>query len=145
MPELSVDDFSFEPPYGSSGTTIKKIKKNRFLVDLGHEPEHPEWRSKLQFTLNNAKGNRLHLDCLFDYDRDKEMKYNGYFLSWSYDRINWRPIHWTYADDRDGWNNPHNLIFPEFTEDTVYVGAQVPYTIETLKRFLAEWEKSPYV
>ena len=140
---LRPEDFSFDPPYGSQGTTIRALGGDRFAVDLGLAPGHPEWRNALQCTiLRNARGRRVHLEVAFDYDRDKEHRYNNYFVSYSYDGLNWRPVHWTYDQSRDGWNNPHNLIFPRFEADRVHIGIQVPFTTETLEPLLAGWRSS---
>ena len=140
---LRPEDFSFDPPYGSEGTSIRLLGENRFAVELGTAPGHPEWRNALQCTiLRNARGRRLHLEVAFDYDRDKEHRYNNYFVSFSYDGLNWRPVHWTYDRSRDGWNNPHNLIFPRFEADRVHIGIQVPFVIETLESLLEGWRSS---
>lgn len=142
---ITENDFSFSPPYGSSGTAVRAIGEDHFRVDIGITPAHPEWRNILQFTiLQNARGRRLRLDVDFDYDRDKMHPFNGCFLSFSYDEIAWRPLFWTYGDSRDGWNNPHNLIFPEFRQDRVFVGNQVPFVLETLERLLPRWTASPH-
>ena len=50
-PDLSVEDFTFEGPLGSEGTTIERVEKNHFKVTLGSAPGHPDWNNKLQFTI----------------------------------------------------------------------------------------------
>ncbi|MBI5725491.1 MAG: hypothetical protein HZA50_16155 [Planctomycetes bacterium] len=143
---LTENDFSFAPPFGSDGAAIRAIGEDHFRVELGGAPGHPEWRNALQFTiLRNARGRRLRLEVVFDYDRDKDQRYNSSFLSFSYDMFNWRPVFWTYGQSTDGWNNPHNLIFPEFREDRVFVGSQAPFVLETLENLLPRWIASPYV
>ncbi len=90
--ELSVDDFTFEGPLGSAGTTIRKMGGNHFKVTLGHAPQHPEWCNKLQFTIQqHAKGNALRLGVHFPGGQG--MWLNEYFHSYSYDGKHWLPVH----------------------------------------------------
>ena len=81
--ELSVEDFSFEGPLGSQGTTLRRLGRNHFIATLGAAPGHPEWGNKLQFTIErHARGNALQLDVEFP---SPAMSLNEYFASYSYD------------------------------------------------------------
>lgn len=143
---LLAGDFDFQPPLGSDGTRICTLGEDHFQIDLGTAPGHPAWSNVLQFAIRrNARGHRLRLEVTFDYDREKLFPYNESFVSFSYDKIHWRPVFWTYGDSRDGWNTPHNLIFPKFTQDQVFVGGQVPFDLETLESLMSLWTTSPYV
>ncbi len=139
---LGVEDFTMEGPLGSAGATIEAVGTNHFKVTLGHAPEKPTWSNKVQFTiLQNAKGNDLTLDVSFPVGGSYE--FNEYFYSYSYDGEEWHPVQWekgrklSKTDDR--------LVFPTFTEDTVYVGHQVPFSYEDFLRYKAQWEAHPDV
>lgn len=133
--ELSVDDFCFQGPLGSRGAAIEKLGPEHFKVNLARVPEKPEWSNMLQFTLlRNAKGKRLRLDGAGPGLRA--------FCSWSYDGKNWNPIRLTTV--RDGSQEVRTLMFPEFTEDRVYVGGEVPMSYEDLVEMVARWEKHPH-
>ncbi len=139
---LSVDDFSFNEPLGSQGTTIEKIGENHFKVILSHAPQHPDWCNKLQFRIKrHAKGNALKLDVVF-LGGDRYI-FNEYFHSWSYDGENWTPVHWT----RNSTNSAEGdtLIFPTFTEDSVIVGHQVPLSYKDLESLIDHWRQSPFI
>lgn len=140
--ELSTDDFSFDGPFGCQGATIEKLGRNHFKVTLGHAPGHPDWCNMLGFQiLRNAKGNALELDVSFL--GGNAYRFNHYaHSSWSYDGENWRPIAWEKGakDSRRG----DTLLFPEFTEDTVYFGHQVPMSYENVVEMVREWEKNPH-
>jgi hypothetical protein len=141
-PELSVDDFKFDGPLGSQGTTIKKIARNHFKVTLGAAPGHPEWNNKLQFQITrNARGNAPRLDVVFL--GGEEMRFNEYFYSWSYDGHDWNPVQWQYhsTDSLKG----DTLLFPDFEQDVVYVGHQVPLSYEDLQELVKQWQQSPHV
>jgi hypothetical protein len=141
---LSVDDFTFEGPLGSEGTTIKKVGKNHFEVALGHAPEHEDWNNKLQFTiLRNAKGNDLTLDVVFEKGRKGYYTLNEYAQSYSYDNETWYPVHWEHGGEKV-WKKD-TLHFPEFTEDVVYVGHQVPMSYEKLVELVEGWQGNPRV
>ncbi len=140
--ELAVRDFSFEGILGSQGTGIERVEKNHFKVTLGHAPEHTDWNNKLQFTIRrNAKGNSLRLDVVFN--GGDAYIFNEYFHSWSYDGKNWTPIQWERhsKDSKLG----DSLLFPEFTQDTVYVGHQVPMSYEDMVELTRQWERSSFV
>lgn len=140
--ELAVEDFKFDGPLGSQGTTIERLGPNHFKVTLGHAPKQKGWNNKLQFQiLRNAKGNALRLDVVFL--GGNAYIFNEYFHSWSYDAKTWRPIQWKHRakDSAKG----DTLEFPEFTEDVVYVGHQVPMSYEDTLAMLEEWKKSPFV
>ena len=139
--ELSVDDFTFDGPLGSQGTSIEKVAKNHFKVTLGHAPKHPEWNNKLQFQIKqHASGNRLRLDVVAP--SGPAMSLNEYFHSWSYDAKNWHPVHWKHG--REVSKTEDTLVFPKFTQDTVYVGHQVPMSYEDVVTLVEKWRKSPY-
>jgi len=140
--ELSVDDFTFQGPLGSQGTSIEKVGTNHFKVTLGHAPKHPGWNNKLQFTIRrNARGNRLRLDVVFLGGNAYIL--NEYFHSWSYDARTWTPIQWKHhsKDSKKG----DTLEFPEFTRDVVYVGHQVPMSYEDVVEHVERWRKHPCV
>ncbi len=139
--ELTVDDFSFEGPLGSAGAKIEKVDTNHFKIVLDHAPGHPEWANMAQFTvLRNAKGNRLRVDVFFH--GGNTMKFNDYSYSWSHDGRNWQPIHWQHRT-KDG-KQGDTLRFPEFTEDTVYVGHQVPMSYDDVVRLMKQFQKHPH-
>ncbi|MEF8811217.1 MAG: M14 family zinc carboxypeptidase [Bacteroidales bacterium] len=138
--ELTEDDFSFEGPLGSDGTTIEKLGTNYFKVKLGHAPEHTDWPNKLNFRiLDNAKGNSLRLVV----EGPPNYSFNEYFQSWSYDGKNWQPIHWENGHQESP--KVDSLIFPTFKQDQVYCGTQVPLSFEQLEGMIKEWRTSPYV
>ena len=139
---LSVEDFTFEGPLGSQGTTIEQVGENHFKVSLGAAPGNPTWNNRPQFTiLRNAKGNSLRLDV--EFDGGTAYSFNEYFFSYSYDGDNWHPVHWQHGREVDKQRD--TLLFPEFEEDVVYVGHQVPMSFEKLTELIQEWEKSPFV
>jgi len=141
--ELSIHDFKFDGSLGSQGATITKIKKNHFKVILGHAPNHPDWANMLQFQItDHAKGNSLRLDVEFVHDSPLYL-FNDYSYSWSYDGMNWYPVHW--KGYQVSIKNSDVLLFPEFTENTVYMGHQAPISYEDLNQLITEWEKSPFV
>ncbi|MBD3266928.1 hypothetical protein GF373_09685, partial [bacterium] len=140
--ELTVEDFTFNGPLGSEGTTIEKVGTNHFKVILGHAPNHPNWNNKLQFTIKqNAKGNKLRLDVYF-MGGDAYI-FNEYFHSWSYDGVHWNPVFWQ-KHTRDS-SKGDTLIFPRFVKDTVYVGHQIPMSYEDVQRLVKQWEPNPCV
>ncbi len=139
---LSVEDFTFEGPLGSQGTTIEQAGENHFIVSLGSAPEHPDWDNHPQFTiLRNAKGNSLRLDVVFD--NGSAYYFNDYFYSYSYDGETWHPVHWQKGPKVD--KHRDTLLFPEFEQDVVYVGHQVPMSYEKLQELVAGWAESPFV
>ena len=126
--ELTVEDFCFEGPIGSPGTTVTKLGPNHFRVKLLRAPEHPEWGQMLRFTLKNAKGNTLRLD-------------NGpaglrCFGSYSYDGKTWHPVEKTSVTE-NGKKIP-TLLFPEFMEDTVFFGEEIPMSYEDMLGMMEE-------
>jgi Zinc carboxypeptidase len=139
---LSVDDFSFDGPLGCAGATIEHVGENHFQIVPGHAPTHPGWANMVQFTiLRNAKGNALRIDVVDE--AATSYMFNDYFYSWSYDGENWNPVHW--AVGRKEKVKQDTLVFPAFTEDTVYVGHQVPISYEKLVTMMTAWEKHPHV
>ena len=140
--ELSVEDFKFDGPLGSAGATIERVDINHFKVVLGHAPEHPTWCNMLQFQiLQNAKGNRLRLDVYF-YGGD-DYRFNHYaYSSWSYNGIDWHPIKWQKEAKKSSEGD--TLLFPEFKEDTVYFGHQVPMSYQNVREMMETWDKHPH-
>ena len=134
MPEIGIADFCFNGRLGSQGAKIARVGANHFRIELGHAPGHPEWCNLLQFELlRHARGNRLRLDVTFDGCR--KYRFNHDASTWSYDGRNWMPARWKY------WNEPggeaeDTLTFPEFTEDRMIFGAQVPMAYEDVVAFM---------
>lgn len=129
--ELSEEDFVFDGPLGSDGTTIQKIEKNVFKVVLGRAPNHPDWGNKLNFQIkDNAKGNNLVLVV----EGPPRLAMNEYFYSWSYDKENWNPVHWNggykISPERD------TLLFPAFQQNQVWVGHQVPISYDQVEEYI---------
>ena len=126
--ELEISDFDFGGEFGSAGAALSKLGSNHFEIRLSHAPNHPEWPNLCQFTLTGATGASLRLEGASRGLRG--------FGSWSYDRVNWNPV----VPDASG-----GVTFPEFTQDTVYFGCEVPFSHEMIMDRLAEWETHPDV
>ena len=142
MPELTVRDFSFDGPLGSQGAKIERVGANHFKIQLGAAPGHPEWCNLLQFEiLKNAKGNRLRLDV--EFDGDPKFRFNHDASTWSYDARNWMPMAWKYGNEPGGEKND-TVVFPEFTQDKVYFGAQVPMSYENVVEFMKLCGRHPH-
>ena len=141
--ELSVEDFKFDGPLGSQGTTIEKIGRNHFKVAPGHAPEHPDWANMVQFEITqHARGNSLRLDVEFPHDTPHYL-FNDYSYSWSYDMENWHPVHWkNYQVTKRGSDV---LVFPTFEKDNVYFGHQAPFTYEHLQQLIEKQKSNPFV
>ncbi len=78
--ELTGNDFNFNGPLGSEGTTIEKVDGNTFRVKMGHAPGNPDWSNMLNFQITgNAKGNNLTLIV----SGPPRYPVNSYFYSWS--------------------------------------------------------------
>lgn len=139
--ELSTADFKFDGPLGSEGATIEKVAPNHFKVVLGHAPEHPTWCNMLQFQiLRHAKDNRLKLDVYFH--GGDAYRFNHYpYSSWSYDGMDWHPIKWQ-KETKDS-SKGDTLLFPQFAEDTVYFGHQVPMSYENVMTMMEKWSRHP--
>ena len=139
--ELSVDDFCFDGPLGSGGATIEKVATNHFKITLGHAPEHPDWCNMLYFNIaRHAKGNSLRLDVCFNGGDTYRFNHNS--CTWSYDAKDWQAIGWQ-KNSKDSAAGD-TLLFPEFAEDTVYFGAQVPLSYETVVELMENWAKHPH-
>ena len=135
--ELSVEDFTFRGPLGSEGATIEKLGPNHFKVTLGHAPSHADWRNMPQFRiLRNAKGIWLRLDVRFPGGT----RYRTTLQSWSYDGKNWQPV-----PREEQTTEGETLLFPEFSEDTVYFGHEFPMSYEELVEMIGRWQKHPHV
>ena len=139
---MSVDDFTFDGPLGCDGAAIEQVGENHFQIVPGHAPEQPGWANMVQFTiLRNAKGNALRLDVVDE--AATSYMFNDYFYSWSCDGESWNPVHWEVG--RKEKVKRDTLVFPVFTEDTVYVGHQVPISYEELVTMVEKWGKRPHV
>ena len=90
--------------------------------------------------MRNAKGNDLRLDV--EFDGGTAYYFNEYAFSYSYDGENWHPVQWQNGPKVDKQHD--TLIFPEFEQDVVYVGHQVPMSYEKLQELVCGWKKSPY-
>ena len=140
--ELSVNDFKFDGPTGSQGAKIEKVARNHFKISLGHAPEHTDWCNMLYFQIvRNAKGNQLRIDV--EFQGGDAYRFNHNSATWSYDRVNWQAISW--CDPNEPAKRGDSLIFPEFTEDVVHFGAQVPMSYEELCKLIDGWSKHPHV
>lgn len=140
---LSASDFTFDGPLGSQGATISEVGTNHFKILLGHAPEHDNWANMVQFSITgNARGNALRLDVVFDHEAPTYL-FNDYAYSYSYDGESWIPIHWKGYQEQGKKSDV--LVFPEFTEDVVYFGHQVPLSVARLNRYIETWRTNPHV
>lgn len=140
--ELSIEDFRFDGPNGSQGAVIERVGVNHFRITLGHAPNHPTWCNMLYFEITrNARGNSLRLDVGFPGGDAYRFNHNS--ATWSYDRKTWRSIAW--GNPEEPSKRGDSLIFPEFSEDVVYFGPQVPVSYEEILEFVRRWEKHPDV
>ena len=140
--ELSVDDFKFDGPLGCQGATIEKVDENHFKVTLGHAPKQPTWCNMLYFQIvRNAKGNALRLDV--EFKGGDAYRFNHNSATWSYDAENWQGIRWCDADQPA--KRGDSLLFPEFSEDVVFFGAQVPLSFEKMEELVERWAEHPDV
>lgn len=136
--ELSVEDFKFDGEYGSEGASIEQVGKNHFRIKLRKVPENQSWTNMVQFIITgNAKGNSLQIDI------DGRTNETGLrkFVSWSHNQEDWSPV-LRKTTQQDGVTTT-SLRFPEFKEDVVYVGGEVPLSYEHCVRLLKEFEKHP--
>lgn len=143
MTELRAQDFSFQGDFGSQGARIEQVGRNHFRVVPGHAPGHPEWSNSLQFTIGqHAAGHDLRIDTEFPH---AAYAYNSYFLSWSYDKEHWHPVHWLRGTKLNVQGEPcrDSVFFPEFRQDTVFVASQVPLSNEQLEAALQRYARSP--
>jgi hypothetical protein len=139
--ELSGDDFKFDGPLGSQGATIEQIGPNHFKITLGHAPNQPTWCNMLYFQIvRNAKGNAPRIDVSFPGGDAYRFNHNS--ATWSYDGEDWRAIAWKNPDEPS--KRGDSLLFPEFTEDTVWFGAQVPMSHEDVVQMMERWGKHPH-
>jgi len=140
--ELSVEDLKFDGPLGSHGATVKKIAENHFKISLGAAPKQPTWCNMLYFQIvRNAKGNKVRVDV--EFTGGKAYRFNHNACTWSYDAKNWKPAKW--CNPSKPAKKGDSLLFPEFTEDTVFFGAQVPMSYEDLLACIERWSKHPHV
>lgn len=139
--ELSLADFSLDGEYGSQGAVLEHIGVNHFRMTLGTAPNRPTWTNKPQFIIRrHAKGNRLRMDIVAPVAGGGQYPMNEYRYSWSHDNEHWQPIGWETDSSERSY-----FLFPEFTEDAVYFGHQVPLSYEKLERMIGEWRTHPYV
>jgi len=132
--ELAVGDFKLDGPLGSHHSVVTKVKTNHFKITLGDQPGIPHQAAFVYFVITgNAKGNALRLDV--DPGTGRNASWREYFHSWSYDGKAWHPIQW----------KGNGFSFPEFQEDVVYFGNQVPMSYENLVEIVAKYEKNPSV
>ena len=134
--ELSTSDFSFDGGLGSDDATISRIGENHFRITLAEAPGHPEWSNMCQFTINsNASGNPLQIE-IGAVTNETGLRQFG---SWSYDMENWNPVQRTIIDSKS------MLVFPEFTQDRVYFGGEVPMSYENMLTEIGQWQLHPDV
>ena len=139
--ELTVADFKFDGPLGSHGATVGKIGTNHFKISLGHAPNQPTWCNMLYFQIvRNARGKTLRVDV--EFTGGNAYRFNHNSATWSYDGRNWQPIRWCDPDKPD--QRGDSLLFPEFTEDAVHFGAQVPMSYEESVELMNQWAKHPH-
>ncbi len=132
--ELSAGDFKLDGPLGSHHSVITKVKTNHFKLTLGDQPGIPHQAAFVYFVITgNAKGSTLRLDV--DPGTGRNASWREYFHSWSYDGKTWHPIQW----------KGRSFLFPEFQEDIVYFGNQVPMSYENLVELVSKVEKNPFV
>ncbi|TWU25182.1 Zinc carboxypeptidase [Novipirellula galeiformis] len=139
--ELNVTDFNFEGEYGSAGASLEKLGSNHFLIHLKSVPEEPRWTNMVQFIIqSNAKGNALQIDLEVPSSASglNEKGVRG-FVSWSADQQEWSPVPRTVIE-RDG-KKYVSLVFPEFTQDKIYVGGEVPLSYERCVALLQEFKQ----
>jgi hypothetical protein len=140
--ELSADDFKFDGPLGSQGATVEKVDDNHFKIVLGHAPKQPTWCNMLYFQIvRNAQGNRLRLDV--EFPGGDAYRFNHNSATWSYDGENWQAIRWCNPDQPE--KRGDSLLFPEFSEDVVFFGAQVPLSFEKIEQLIGRWARHPHV
>jgi hypothetical protein len=139
--ELTVADFKFDGPLGSHGATVAKIGENHFKISLGHAPNQPTWCNMLYFQIvRNARGKTLRVDV--EFTGGNAYRFNHNSATWSYEGRNWQPIRWCDPDKPN--QRGDSLLFPEFTEDAVHFGAQVPMSYEESVELMNQWAKHPH-
>ena len=137
--ELAVEDFRFDGEYGSEGATMERVGKNHFLIHLKKVPEVPNWTNMVQFEITkNARGNPLRIDIA---GKTNETGLRT-FVSWSHDREHWNPVRREIRDEAG--KQVASLTFPEFQEDSVFVGGEVPLSYEHCVRLLKKYEQHPH-
>ncbi|HUT90909.1 MAG TPA: M14 family zinc carboxypeptidase [Thermoguttaceae bacterium] len=140
--ELSADDFRFDGPLGSQGARIDEVGENHFKIRLGHAPEQPTWCNMLYFQIvRDAEGNKLRLDV--EFQGGDAYRFNHNSATWSYDAENWRAIRW--CDPDQPTERGDSLLFPEFSEDVIFFGAQVPLSFERIEALIGRWARHPHV
>lgn len=138
---LKLDDFTLDGQYGSQGAVLDRVGANHFRMTLGHAPNQPTWPNKPQFEIRRgAKGNRLRLDIVTPIAGKAQYPITEYHYSWSYDNEHWQPIRLE-TDDA----GQHCFRFPEFTQDQVYFGHQVPLSYTKMTQLIEQWGSHPFV
>ncbi|HWL08691.1 MAG TPA: M14 family zinc carboxypeptidase [Planctomicrobium sp.] len=137
--ELTTEDFRFDGEYGSEGAQIEQVGRNHFRIRLKKVPENPNWTNMVQFIIEkNAAGNPLRVDI---EGRTNETGLRT-FVSWSHDRENWSPV--LRETREESGTQVVSLLFPEFKEDVVYVGGEVPLSYEQCVKLLKKYEQHPH-
>ena len=137
-----MDDFKFDGPLGSQGASIERIGENHFKISLGHAPKQPTWCNMLYFQIvRNAKGNSLRLDV--EFKGGDAYRFNHNSATWSHDAETWRAINW--CDPAHPEKRGDSLLFPVFSEDVVFYGAQVPLSFEKMEELIGTWMRHPHV
>ena len=140
--ELSAGDFKFDGPLGSQGAKIERLAANHFKITLGHAPNQPTWCNMLYFQITrNAKGNKLRVDV--EFPGGDAYRFNHNAATWSYDADRWQAIRW--CDPGQPAKRGDSLLFPEFTGDVVFFGAQVPISFEKMEQLIGRWARHPHV
>ncbi len=139
--ELTAADFKFDGPLGCQGARAEKLGPDHFKIILGHAPEHPDWCNMLYFEIvRNAKGRKLRVDV--EFPGGDAYRFNHNSATWSYDAENWRAIAWCNPDEPSKLGD--SLLFPEFTEDRIHFGAQVPMSYENVVALMGKWAQHPH-
>jgi hypothetical protein len=139
--ELSVEDFKFDGPLGSAGAAVEKLGEDHFKIRLGHAPEHPDWCNMLYFQiLRDAKGCKLRIDV--EFTGGDAYRFNHNSATWSYNGEHWHAITWCDPDQPS--KRGDSLLFPEFTQDSICFGAQVPMSYKDVVKRMTQWGKHPH-
>ncbi len=137
--ELSAADFRFDGPLGSSGTTIEKVSANHFRVTPGRGAEKLQWSNMLQFTIEPPRQGQSAATSTPAGTGSRR-------TSWAFASSavgpttcrTGRPIQATMSVGLP------TLLFPEFTEDRVYFGGEVPMSYEQHEAMIHRWARHPH-
>ncbi|MDD4102480.1 MAG: SUMF1/EgtB/PvdO family nonheme iron enzyme [Kiritimatiellae bacterium] len=141
---LSASDFSFDGPLGSRGATVEKLGHDHFRVNLTTAPGSSDWSNMCQFMITNNAVGAAPMVEFADYtvwatSGGNEKSGMRRFGSWSYDMQEWHPLLPVNV------NNKATLVFPAFTQNTVYFGGEVPMAYETMLELIDGWQAHPDV